>query len=608
MSSASTSWPRAAVILAYTGLLLLGTSTSLEGQTTYTFTPYITSGFASHSMLTTISVVSSIMNSTLKAPVAKIAEVFGRLEALIILMILYAIGFICMSQADSVKVFAASQIFYMAGFTGTLMLIQLIVADTSSLVNRTLVSIMPSLPFLWTVWAGPALGQKILNTIGWRWGEGMWAIIIPACSLPVAIALFWVRNIPSKSSAQNGGDEDLENAATSTTTLSSSEPPVSKASDNKLMSQNSMSQNPMSQKAMSQSEKKFDWKTTLDQLDIPGIILLAGGLCLLLIPLTIPQQGEDGPIALWKSWRTWLYLISGVILLTIFVWYDGCKAHYPVLSLKSIKCRTIACLAFAEFFSFMAFYIFDSMFVSFLQVARFRTAQEAGHIQNCYSFASTASAVLAGFLIKAFKKNRIIIWVGAFLNLLGILLMIPFRAPGHHIAWLIMCQTIIGIGGGLFGTPAMVNAQSWAAPQDVGQVTALYLTSGPLGGSFGSAIAGAVWSSSLKTYLRQYLPEDQWNLIPGITASIVTAMSYPEGSDTRTAIVQAYSQVMKRLCWIAGGVGIVYFALALLAREAKFVPTKHTDTEETAPQEGVMQRENGSAIIANSEPPVLKAL
>eukprot|EP01053_Blabericola_migrator_P000652 Blabericola_migrator_1__651@NODE_1161_length_5239_cov_261_079660_g791_i0_p2_GENE_NODE_1161_length_5239_cov_261_079660_g791_i0NODE_1161_length_5239_cov_261_079660_g791_i0_p2_ORF_typecomplete_len555_score47_61TRI12/PF06609_13/3_9e70MFS_1/PF07690_16/2_5e15MFS_1/PF07690_16/4_3e16Sugar_tr/PF00083_24/0_00022Sugar_tr/PF00083_24/0_025OATP/PF03137_20/2_9e03OATP/PF03137_20/0_043OATP/PF03137_20/0_024MFS_3/PF05977_13/2_9e02MFS_3/PF05977_13/0_018_NODE_1161_length_5239_cov_261_079660_g791_i09682632 len=522
-------WTHGLLIVIYIGLFLLGTATSLEGQTTYTFTPYITSGFAAHSMLTTVSVVSSVLNTCLKAPVAKIAEVFGRLEALILCVFSYATGYIMISQSPNVSTYVAAQIFYVCGFTGTLMIVQLIVADTSSLVNRTLVSIMPGIPYLWTVWAGPALGQYLLHTVGWRWGTGMWAIIIPACASPVLVGLYIAR-ARSKALAEEGAMRPINGH-------------IGKGKPLRAMH-------------------------LIDQMDLPGVASLMSGLSLLLVPLTLPR---NSPTELWKSCSTWVCFVSGAILLCIWGWYDGFKAQYPLISVKSLKNRTIACLCASQFFDFAAFYIYDTMFVSYLQVARFATPESAGQIQNCFSFASTAAAVLAGFAIKYTRRYTVFVWTGAALNVCGILLMIPFRVPGSHMAWLIFAQCLIGFGSGVYGTPGMVTAQGWAKPGEVGAVTALYLTSGPLGSAFGTAIAGALWSTSLKGFLQKNLPAsaDQTAMAQDIAGSIVVAMSYPRGSEIRNAIIESYVDVMHRLCWVAGTVGVIFFLSTLLAQEPR---------------------------------------
>lgn len=41
-----------------------------------------------------------------------------------------------------------------------------------------------------TVWIGAPIGDWILKTTTWRWGYGLWCIILPAVFLPLALSLF----------------------------------------------------------------------------------------------------------------------------------------------------------------------------------------------------------------------------------------------------------------------------------------------------------------------------------------------------------------------------------------------------------------------------------
>lgn len=82
---------------------------------------------------------------------AKIADVFGRLEAFSISILLYVVGYIQKATSKNVQTYAAAQIFYSAGNTGLQILQQVFIADTSDLLNRALWSSLPDIPFLITV-------------------------------------------------------------------------------------------------------------------------------------------------------------------------------------------------------------------------------------------------------------------------------------------------------------------------------------------------------------------------------------------------------------------------------------------------------------------------
>ena len=121
---------------------------------------------------------------------AKIADVFGRLEAFSFSVLLYVLGLIQMAASTNVQTYAAAQIFYSAGGTGLQILQQVFIANTSDLLNRVFWSSLPDIPFLITVWIESIIGHDIYQQSGWRWGYGMWAIVMPAAFLPLALSLF----------------------------------------------------------------------------------------------------------------------------------------------------------------------------------------------------------------------------------------------------------------------------------------------------------------------------------------------------------------------------------------------------------------------------------
>ncbi|KAI4211825.1 MAG: hypothetical protein LQ351_005467 [Letrouitia transgressa] len=161
--------------------------------------------FSLHSLVSTVLVVQQVVNGRLscakivetllieiaviKPPMAKIANVFGRLEAFCISVFLYIIGYIQMAGSNNVKTFASAQIFYSAGSQGLQILTQIFIADTSNLLNRALWSSLPDIPFLVTVWVGPEIASDLLSHTTWRWGYGIWTIVLPISFLPLAISL-----------------------------------------------------------------------------------------------------------------------------------------------------------------------------------------------------------------------------------------------------------------------------------------------------------------------------------------------------------------------------------------------------------------------------------
>lgn len=80
--------------------------------------------------------------------------------------------------------------FYWVGFNGMAYVLDVFMADTSSLKNRALVFAFSTTPYIVTTFAGPRAAQSFLETSGWPWGYGTFAIITPVISLPI-MALLW---------------------------------------------------------------------------------------------------------------------------------------------------------------------------------------------------------------------------------------------------------------------------------------------------------------------------------------------------------------------------------------------------------------------------------
>jgi MFS family permease len=151
-------------------------ATSFSESVAHILTPYATSNFGHHSMLSTVSVIGCVLNAVFQPPVAKFADVFGRKEGFLLSLVLYCLGHLLAAVSNDIKVFAAARVFDAAGATGLKMMQQVFIADSSNLLNRMLVGSIPDFPFLATVWAGPPVAERLrlMSDEGWRWGYGIW--------------------------------------------------------------------------------------------------------------------------------------------------------------------------------------------------------------------------------------------------------------------------------------------------------------------------------------------------------------------------------------------------------------------------------------------------
>ncbi|KAI0013915.1 siderophore iron transporter mirC [Xylariaceae sp. FL0662B] len=521
----SMSWTKWSLIAAYFSIFLMALTTSLEGQVTYSVVAFATSSFSSHSLLATVYVVQGVVNAVIKPPMAKIADVFGRLEAFTICIVLYILGYIQMASSINVQAFASAQIFYSAGFTGLQILQQIFIADTSNMTNRALLSSLPNTPFLVTVWIGSIIGSAIVATSTWRWAYGMWAIILPATFLPLALTLFVNGRRAKKMGLQTEKKKLTGSVWTVLTNL---------------------------------------W---LD-LDIGGIVLLSVAFALILIPLTLTASVPSG----WANPGIIIMIVFGVMLLIAFFFWEATEklAPHPLIPLNLLKSRTFCAGCGVGFFYFMVFYLsVQPYFYSYLLVVQNQSVTAAGHITQTFSFTSTVTAVIISLIIKYTRHYKLYVFAGSLIYIMGVGLMIRYRTEGASVGSLVGTQIAVGIGGGMLAVPAQLGVQASASHQHVGAATAVFLTLVEIGGAVGSAVSGAVWTRLLPAKLATYLPPDAQPDAKKIFGDVVTATSYAVGSPERVAINRSYQETMHVLLVIAICCCVPVVVLSLVMKNYK---------------------------------------
>ncbi|KAG7290808.1 hypothetical protein NEMBOFW57_000812 [Staphylotrichum longicolle] len=541
-------WSKWGLVVAYMSIFLMAFTVSLEGQVTYSLAAFAVSSFNNHSLLSTVYVVQGVVNAVIKPPMAKIADVFGRLEAFCISVFLCVLGYIQMSASQNVQTYASAQIFYSAGSTGLQILQQVFIADTSDFLNRALFSSLPDSPFLVTVWIGPAIAAAILANSSWRVGYAIWAVILPIAFLPLAMSLFL-----------NGRKAERMGLLTK------------KRHD-------AVSSEDDSPHAIA--------KRLFHDLDVGGTLLLSAGLALILIPLTLVSRSPSG----WHDPKLWLMILTGMVLLVLFPLWESRPnlAPHPLLPLQLLKSRTFCAGCALGFFYFAVFYIaVQPYFYSYLLVALNLPVSRAGPITQTFSFASTIAALLASLIIRRLSvpRPRPFILTGAVLYTVAIMILLHTRTRGASVASLFAAQTALGSGAGLMHVATQLVVQAAAstdiphhghghAQQYVGVATASFLTLVQVGAAVGSAVSGAVWGRLVPGKLRAYLPEHVKGDAEKIYASVVVACSYAWGSPEREAIARSYQETITVLLWVALVACGPVLAMAMLLHIKQSLPMK----------------------------------
>lgn len=177
---------------------------AFQNQITSNLGAFIVSDFEAHSLIPVIGIVSSVMGAATYMTQAKFLNLFDRSYGFLVMSAIAIVGMILSAVCTNIETYCAAQVslqsmldlsfgadcrcgaqvFSSVGFTGMIFSIDVITIDTSSLKDRGLAYAFTSFPYVITAFSGPVAAEKFRET-NWRWGYGIWAIILPVVVMPL---------------------------------------------------------------------------------------------------------------------------------------------------------------------------------------------------------------------------------------------------------------------------------------------------------------------------------------------------------------------------------------------------------------------------------------
>ncbi|KFH45598.1 Siderophore iron transporter-like protein [Hapsidospora chrysogenum ATCC 11550] len=518
-------------------IFLVGYAYGLESQVRSAYQPYATASFSLHSYLATINVLRSVVAVAVQPAAARVADVFGRFEVVVFSTALYTLGIAVEATAGSVGIFCAGSLLYQVGYTCIVLLLEVLVADFSSMRARVFLSYIPAMPFLVNTWISGNVTSAVLRVTTWRWGIGMWAIIYPVASMPLLVSLYCIERRPtsSNSSAAKSG-------------------PVSDDHESKA------------------ANIRRVGTQLYHQLDAVGLLTLVMSFSLVLAPLTI--TGQQGDVASrFGDPNIMVPLVIGLILAPLFVLWERRGARQPLVPFHLLTDRGVwAALCVRSLLNF-AWYTQGNYLYTVLVVAFDFSVESATRILSLFSFFGVISGVVAGMVIYRIRRLKYIIVAGTmvFMCAFGLLIRFSGGATPESRTGLISGQVLMGLAGGLFAYPTQASIQASAVSREhVAILTGLYLSFYNVGSALGTCLSGAIWTSTLLGTLEDNLRSRSQPNATGLAEDIYNSPfsvieHYPVGTEVRMAVIDSYQYVQRLLC-IAGiclCVPMIAFALAL---------------------------------------------
>lgn len=465
-----------------------------------TLTPYVTSSFYLHSLTALTSVISSLISGLWKLPYAKIMNIWGRPQALLWGIASTTLGIIMMAGCNNVTTYCAAQVFYYVGYNSISFSMTVFVADTSKLKNRGFFIAYASSPFLITTWVYGYAVESILaeGGMGYRWGFGIFAIIIPLVCAPLVV-LFWLNE---KKAAKQG-----------------LLPPRAK-----------------------HGNRMQTFVHYFKEFDVIGLLLLAAGLALFLLSFNLySKQAKqfESPLII-------CFLVFGLLLIALFCVWEKYGASVTFIPWPLLKNRTVIFTYTMAGSLYIGWYIWNSYFYSLLIVLFNQPIVYATYIGNIYTMGSCFICLLYGIALRYYGKLK---WYSLFwgvpLTMLGVGLMIEFRQPDKSIGYIVMCQIFIAFGGGVLVISEQTTIMAVSKQEDFPALLAVESMVISIGSAIGSTIASAIWTGIFPVRLAQNLPAEVMDNFDLIYGKLEVQSSYAMGTPARDAINLSYAQTQR---------------------------------------------------------------
>ena len=218
------------------------------------------------------------------------------------------------------------------GNTGFGITQQVFISDLTTLRNRGFwLSLPDSISAIPTLFLGTIVADAFLAHSTWRWGYGMWAIVIPVASIPFITTLFLWEYKNKKAGIKAG-------------------------------------YRPRILQDINQDDSILVklYKMVWVELDLLGCLLLIAGLTLILVPISLTGSGNS---MAWRNAHFIAMLVVGFVLFILFLVWDALVAKKPFVPFRLVKHKTVVAACVLSILDFMHYSLFSVFFPSYLQVA-----------------------------------------------------------------------------------------------------------------------------------------------------------------------------------------------------------------------------------------------
>ena len=305
------------------------------------------------------------------------------------------------------------------------------------------------------------------------------------------------------------------------------------------------------------------------KIDYLGALILVLAVTTVLLATSVygPENG-------WTDSKTLTVFGSGILLTLLFLWQET-RAKEPILPLRLFKNHTFSLTSALAFIIGAGMFGAIVMLPLYLQVVKGNSATEAGLKLIPLMLGIVSMSIFSGKRITTTGKYKIFPIVGAAIMTIGLILMSTLNET-TSFGILSIYAIIVGAGLGLSMQTIVIALQNSVDFQDMGIATSSNTFFRSLGGAFGTAIFGTIFSNRVAYYLQDNIaalqstdPQSLTGFDPAKLEEITTNTSVISTLPPviRETVLHSFAQTFHVVFLAAAPVTFIGFVLAFFLKE-----------------------------------------
>ncbi len=296
------------------------------------------------------------------------------------------------------------------------------------------------------------------------------------------------------------------------------------------------------------------------KIDVVGAILMVTGVVTLLL---VAEWG--GHQYAWLSPTIIAMTLGAVALLVAFVFWE-LRAPEPIVPMSLFTNRVFAMTSVIGFIVGLAMFGAIIFLPLYLQIVQGESPTAAGLKMIPMMIGMLGATVISGRLISRIGHYKPFPIIGTILATIGMLLLsrISVDTPYWQLA---LAMFVLGIGIGNVMQVLILAVQNSVNPREVGVATSGSTFFRSIGGTFGTAIFGAVMAAQLAAHIESSLPAGAQVDTTQMTSAMSAIAQLPE--QIKAIVLTAFSESLSTVFLVAAPIIAVGIVFALLVPDVK---------------------------------------